>query len=85
MEEKISNIIPTLYAEIESDEENESEALLGYYRECNANEKAVVDKVMMYICGWTFETILAKCGIKLDEAGEPVIDLLSEAEESELK
>ena len=31
MDDKIQNIIPTLFAEIESDGENESEALLDYY------------------------------------------------------
>jgi hypothetical protein len=35
MEEKISNIIPTLMEEIASDRENESEKLLRYYLRCN--------------------------------------------------
>ena len=52
MEDKINNIIPTLFAEIESDGENESRALLDYYMECNTQEKAVVNNVMIYICGW---------------------------------
>jgi hypothetical protein len=30
MEEKVQNLIPTLYAEMESDGENESEELLNY-------------------------------------------------------
>jgi len=49
MGEKINNIIPILYAEIESDGENESKALLGYYVECNSQERAVVNNIMMYI------------------------------------
>jgi len=73
MEEKIHNIIPILYAEIESDGENESKALLRYYMECNSQERAVVNNVMMYICGWSFETLLEKCGIKIDEEGEPIL------------
>jgi hypothetical protein len=73
MEEKINNIIPILYAEIESDGENESKALLGYYMECNSQERAVVNNVMMYICGWSFETLLEKCGIEMSEEGEPII------------
>jgi hypothetical protein len=71
MEDKINNIIPLLYAEIESDGENESKALLGYYMECNSQERAVVNNVMMYICGWSFETLLEKCSIKIDESGKP--------------
>ena len=71
---KINNIIPTLYTEIESDGENESKALLGYYMECNVQEKAVVNNVMMYICGWSFETLLEKCGIETSDEGEPIIE-----------
>jgi len=69
MEEKVQNLIPTLYAEMESDGENESEELLDYYLDCNAEARDVVDNVLMYICGWTFETLLGKCGIKIGEKG----------------
>jgi hypothetical protein len=68
-DEKINNIIPTIFAEIESDGENESEELLNYYLRCNAQERAVVDNVLMYLCGWTFETLLTKCGIRIGEKG----------------
>lgn len=74
LDDKINNIIPTLYTEIESDGENESKALLGYYMECNVQEKAVVNNVMMYICGWSFETLLEKCGIETSDEGEPIIE-----------
>ena len=67
----INDIIPTLYAEVESDGCNESDRLLNYFLNCNAEQRDVIDNVMMYICGWTFETILAKCGIKINEKGEP--------------
>jgi hypothetical protein len=73
MEEKINNIIPTLMGEIESDMENESDRLLNYYMECNSQEKAVVNNIMMYLCGWTFETLLEKCGIKVNKSGEPIL------------
>jgi hypothetical protein len=69
MNEKISNIIPTIFAEMESDGDNESEELLDYYLDCTAKERAVVDNVLMYLCGWTFETILGKCGIRIGEKG----------------
>jgi hypothetical protein len=70
MDEKISNIIPTILAEIESDGCNESEALLDYYMGCNSQEKAVVNNVMMYLCGWSFETLLEKCGFGIDGNGK---------------
>jgi hypothetical protein len=69
MDEKISNIIGTIFAEMESDGENESELLLDYYLRCTAKERAVVDNVLIYLCGWTFETLLGKCGIRIGEKG----------------
>ena len=59
--------------EIESDGENGSDRLLACYLQCNTQEKAVVDNVMMYLCGWSFETILKKSGIEIDVHGEPKI------------
>jgi hypothetical protein len=44
-----------------------------YYMECNSQEKAVVNNIMMYLCGWTFETLLEKCGIKVNKSGEPML------------
>ena len=73
MEEQINNIIPVLMGEIESDGENESDKLFNYYLRCNTQEKAVVNNVMIYLCGWSFETLLEKCGIGIDEKGEPII------------
>ena len=73
MEEKINNIIPTIFAEITSDGENESEELLHYYMRCNSQERAVVNNVMIYICGWSFETLLEKCGIQIDAEGNPKV------------
>ena len=73
MEDQINNIIPMLMGEIESDGENESDKLLAYYLRCNTQERAVVNNVMIYLCGWSFETLLEKCGIGIDEKGEPII------------
>jgi hypothetical protein len=73
MEEKIHNIIPTLFAEIESDGENESEKLLRYFMRCNSQDRAVVDNVMIYICGWSFETLLLKCGLQIEEDGKSIV------------
>jgi len=70
MKDKIGNIIPTIFAEIESDGCNESEGLLKYYLRCTAKERAVVNNVLMYLCGWTFKAILCKCGIRMDGKGE---------------
>jgi hypothetical protein len=73
MDEKIQTIIPTLSIELEVNleayGENMSEALLSYYLHCNSQERAVVDKVLTYICGKTFEGVLFECGIRIGEKG----------------
>jgi hypothetical protein len=73
MEDKINNIIPTIYAEMESDGENASLRLFNYYLECNQGERTAINNVLIYLCGWSFETILEKCGIKVDENGEVIV------------
>jgi hypothetical protein len=73
MEDQINNLIPTIMSEMESDGDNDSDQFLAYYLRCNTQEKAVVDNVLMYLCGWTFETLLGKCGIEINEKGEPII------------
>jgi hypothetical protein len=35
---------------------------------------------MIYLCGWSFETLLEKCGIGIDENGEPIISKYNEDE-----
>jgi hypothetical protein len=74
MEEKIQNIIPTLSivlgVNLEAYGNNESHEFLGYYLRCNARERAVVDKVLVYICAKTFAEILLECGIRIGEKGE---------------
>ena len=73
MDGKIQTIIPTLLIELEVNleayGENKSKALLSYYLHCNSQERAVVDKVLMYICGKTFEGVLFECGIRIGEKG----------------
>ena len=73
MDEKIQAIIPTLLIELEVNleafGENMSEALLTYYLHCTAQERTVVDKVLTYICGKTFEGVLFECGIRIGEKG----------------
>jgi hypothetical protein len=73
MKDQINNIIPMLMGEIESDGENESDKLFAYYLRCNIQERAVINNVMIYLCGWSFETLLEKCGIGIDEYGESIV------------
>ena len=70
MDEKISNIIPAIFAEMGSDGSNESGHLLKYYLNCTEKQRTVVDNVLIYLCGWTFETLLGKCSIGIGAKGE---------------
>ena len=65
----MDDVIPTIYTEMATDGENQSAELLDYYTRCDQTERTVINEVCMYLCGWSFETILAKCGIRLDQKG----------------
>jgi len=73
MKNKINNLIPTIYAEMASDDQNDSERLLNYYLRCAKYEGTVINEVVLYLCGWSFETLLDKSGIKVDKDGEPIL------------
>jgi hypothetical protein len=66
---KINMIVPTIMEEMQTDRDNESWGLLHHYKACDAKERAAFDAVLLFLCGWTFETILEKCGLKLAEDG----------------
>jgi hypothetical protein len=72
MNDKIDNSIPRLLEEMNSDDENQSQELFDYYKNCATPERTVVNDTVIYLCGWSFETLLEKCGIKVDERGEPL-------------
>jgi hypothetical protein len=65
----MDDVIPTIYNEMTTDGENQSAELIDYYNHCDQTERTVINEVCMYLCGWSFETTLEKCGIQLDEAG----------------
>ena len=54
------DIIGTIISEAETDNENESDRLLEFYKACNSSERAIIDLVLMYICGWRMKTIIDK-------------------------
>jgi len=73
MNSNIRNIIPVIYEAMGTDQENDSQRLFNYYRDCNEEERAAINTMLICLCGWSFETILEKCGINVLENGEPVI------------
>ena len=46
--------------EMSSDDENESDKLINYYEICNQQERGVIDQVLMYLCGWSFNSLLQR-------------------------
>ena len=66
----MDDVIPTIYNEMATDDDNQSAELLDYYTRCDQKERTVINEVCLYLCGWSFETILEKCGIQLDENGD---------------
>jgi hypothetical protein len=65
----MDEVITTIYTEMATDGDNQSAELIEYYNQCDQRERAVINEVCIFLCGWNFETILAKCGIQLDEKG----------------
>ena len=65
----MDDVIPTIYTEMATDGENQSAELIDYYNQCDQEERTVSNEVCIYLCGWSFETILEKCGVQLNEAG----------------
>ncbi|GAA5154433.1 hypothetical protein GCM10023321_26240 [Pseudonocardia eucalypti] len=60
----MEDIVPTIFAEMSSDDENASEDLLAYYDAASPEERGAMDMMCMYLCDWRFESILKKCGLR---------------------
>jgi hypothetical protein len=51
MKDKINNLMPTIYSEMASDDQNDSERLINYYLRCAKYERTVINEVVLYLCG----------------------------------
>lgn len=54
----MKDIILRITKEILNDDSNESGALLNYYEGCNQEQKSAINEFCIYLCGWSFETII---------------------------
>lgn len=61
------DVVSAIHDAIETDCCNESEKLIAFYEMCNHKEKSIIDYVSMFLCGWTFRTIMEKAKIGDDE------------------
>lgn len=56
------DVIGKIIDEALSDTENESCRLLRNYLDADETERAIMDSVLVCLCGWTMETIIEMCG-----------------------
>ena len=56
--EKTPDIISFIAEEIETDEWNDSAKLIELYKNATTEEKDVIDRFMLDLCGWQFPTAL---------------------------
>jgi hypothetical protein len=59
-EDDAPDIIGKIFGEMSSDGENDSEKLLEFYELVSDREKGVINRVLLYICGWTLPTLIKK-------------------------
>ena len=68
----MDQIIPIIFAELCSDSENNSEELVAYYNGASSEQRAAMSEMCMFLCGWSLETILERCGLTVDQAAGDV-------------
>lgn len=57
-EEKNLDLVGQIAEEIFNDDENDTSNLLRLYKEANETERAIMDSMLVSICGWTMNTII---------------------------
>jgi hypothetical protein len=62
----MDQIISIIYEEMGSDGENDSEELAEYYNGASTEQRAAMNEMCMFLCGWSLETIFANCGLTVD-------------------
>ena len=64
----MNQIIPMILMEMSSDSENKSEELVTYYNGASSEQRAAMNEMCIFLCGWSLETILGRCGLTVDQA-----------------
>lgn len=60
------DIVSEICLAMETDSENESRKLLNRYLAANEQERAIMDDMLVTLCGYTMETIIAKASETAD-------------------
>ena len=56
-----------IFDEMGSDGENDSEELVEFYNGASSEQRAVINDMCIYLCGWSLKTIFERCGLTVDE------------------
>ena len=62
----MDQIIPIIFMEMGSDGENDSDELVQYYNGASSEQRAAMNEMCIFLCGWTLETIFERCGLTVD-------------------
>lgn len=57
-EQKVPDILSTVYEEMISDTENESEHMLWFYNQATDEQRSGFDNALIYLCGWTLGSLV---------------------------
>jgi hypothetical protein len=60
MTEKVQNVIWNIAEEIMSDSDDQSEELVEFYMNIDDEGRAIIDKALRYMCGWTLPTLIQR-------------------------
>ena len=52
------DVIAKIFEEMETDCDWESSRLLDLYLQADEKERAILDAMLVYLCGWSMETII---------------------------
>jgi hypothetical protein len=63
----MDQIIPMIFDEMGSDDENDSDELVEYYNGASSEQRAAMNEMCMFLCGWSLETIFERCGLTVDK------------------
>ena len=62
----MDQIIPIIFDEMGSDDENDSDELVEYYNGASSEQRAAMNDMCIFLCGWSLETIFERCGLTVD-------------------
>jgi hypothetical protein len=64
--ENMDQIIPIIFDEMGSDGENDSQEFVEYYNGASTEQRAAMNYMCIFLCGWSLETIFERCGLIVD-------------------